>query len=295
MTCNAELGQCTSSCEDECNAGDFSCDGTTLKQCTADEDGCTSWEVLETCGDAKTCNAEIGQCVQNCNNVCTPGDKQCADGGIATCITDDNGCHVWGPSSSCGNNKKCDAKTVTCVDGCENECKSGEKKCADGGMKTCGQYDNDNCTEWSAPEPCATGMKCASDGKSCVKACTDACTSGAKRCSGTGNYQTCEKKSGALCTTWSAAVSCGTGMKCENNKCVKACTKTPKGTCNDIQRISYKSGAWKSITQVNNNSFNEHAAPAIATNKKGRNVILWSDDSDANNAYDVYMRGYNSL
>ena len=224
QTCNAEQGQCTSqSCTNACTAEQYACDGSLLSQCKVGENGCTAWEVVQTCGDGEICNADKGQCIYECNNACTLDAKTCADGGIATCIKDEHGCAIWGASASCGANKKCDSSTVTCVDGCVNECTSGEKKCADGGMKTCGQYDSDSCTEWSAPAACGAGMKCSSDGKSCVPACTDACTQGAKKCSGTG-IMTCEKKSGELCTSWSAAASCGTGMKCENNQCVKACT-----------------------------------------------------------------------
>ena len=74
-------------------------------------------------------------------------------------------------------------------------------------------------------------------------------------------------------------------------------TKTPNGTCNNIERINYNSAKaqWGSISIVNNNSYNEHTTPAIAIDKKGRNVILWNDDSDGNGAYDIYMRGYNTL
>ncbi len=44
---------------------------------------------------------------------------------------------------------------------CEDECPSeGQSSCADLASKTCGQYDQDSCLEWSAETACAEGELC---------------------------------------------------------------------------------------------------------------------------------------
>ncbi len=54
--------------------------------------------------------------------------------------------------------------------------------------------------------------------------CTDACTNGAKECSGNG-YRTCSKGSNG-CTSWSAVTACGSDQKCSGGACVAAQTCT---------------------------------------------------------------------
>lgn len=52
--------------------------------------------------------------------------------------------------------------------------------------------------------------------------CTDACTAGAKQCSGNG-VQTCQKGSNG-CTAWSSVSACASNQKCENGACVASCS-----------------------------------------------------------------------
>lgn len=45
---------------------------------------------------------------------------------------------------------------------CADECTADARQCASGAAtRTCGQYDADDCLEWSDPAPCAAGSSCA--------------------------------------------------------------------------------------------------------------------------------------
>ena len=223
-----ETGTCPPTCDSDCTVDTFVCEGNQLKKCTSDADGCTSWELVETCSKEQTCNSKQGKCLGDCKDACTAGDKKCADGGIATCETVNSGCTVWGNPVDCGENKRCDAETQKCVDGCVDECLSGEMKCTNGGMKTCGQYDNDACTEWSASEPCGTGKKCSDDEKSCVNACGDACKPGEMKCDGETLKQ-CKLDDDA-CPTWSTIETCSEGTVCNATR--GSCSEPCGDNCN---------------------------------------------------------------
>ena len=60
--------------------------------------------------------------------------------------------------------------------------------------------------------------------------CQNACTEGAKQCSGNG-VQTCSKGSNG-CTAWGSVAACGAKEKCDGGKCVAACNDecSSKGT-----------------------------------------------------------------
>ena len=53
--------------------------------------------------------------------------------------------------------------------------------------------------------------------------CTNACTEGAKQCSGNG-VQTCQKNGSTGCTEWSGATACGANQVCKNGACETTCT-----------------------------------------------------------------------
>ena len=86
--------------------------------------------------------------------------------------------------------------------------------------------------------------------------CTDACTQGAKTCSGTG-YRTCQKGSDG-CLAWSSVTACGTGEKCVEGACVDAvtcvdaCTQGAKTCSGSGYRTCQKGSdgclAWSDVT-----------------------------------------------
>ncbi len=98
--------------------------------------------------------------------------------------------------------------------------------------------------------------------------CQNACTEGAKQCSGNG-VQTCSKGSNG-CTAWGSAAACGAKEKCDGGKCVAACNDecSSKGTreCSgNGYRVcgEYDSDAcleWSSVTACGSNEKCENGA-----------------------------------
>jgi len=56
---------------------------------------------------------------------------------------------------------------------CQNECSAaGSKRCSNNGYQVCGNYDTDNCLEWSSIINCPTNTICQ-NGACIQKKCTD--------------------------------------------------------------------------------------------------------------------------
>ena len=103
--------------------------------------------------------------------------------------------------------------TVSAVTSCSDTCSSGQRRCSGSGYQVCGNYDSDYCYEWSSVIACSSGYACQNG--SCVRSCSDQCSSGARRCSGASGYQTCVKGSSG-CYVWGSANSCSSGYACQN-------------------------------------------------------------------------------
>lgn len=90
---------------------------------------------------------------------------------------------------------------------CTNECtKLDTKQCSGNGYQVCGNYDDDECLEWSGVTNCGEGESCSNG--VCSIICTDECTSeGSKQCSGDG-YQVCGNYDDDECLEWDDVV-CG--------------------------------------------------------------------------------------
>ncbi len=112
-----------------------------------------------------------------------------------------------------------DAIRLSVAETCTNACTEGAKECSGNGVRTCSKGTN-GCTAWSGVTNCASGQTC--EGGVCkAPACTDACTEGAKECSGNG-VRTCSRGSNN-CTAWSGVTACGDDQSCANGVCVKKC------------------------------------------------------------------------
>lgn len=130
-------------------------------------------ECDNTCAQDQFCN--LGACVARCDHECgTQGESRCADApenGVVSCGNHDaDVCLEWGGLVACGAGETCSG--AVCSGTCENECDTdGQTKCDDGqdGFKTCGDYDDDSCLEWSAVSECGSDEICE-DG-----ACVDGC------------------------------------------------------------------------------------------------------------------------
>ncbi len=223
----------SANCMDECTVGEKSCGSEGARVCGFfDADECTDWSDLTPCPEG--C-AEDGECrvseVQPCSNMCASGTTACAGNGVKTCADlNGDGCAEWSDVKPCGTNEVCvEGKCDKPAPACKDACTKGTKECSGSGYRSCGDSNGDGCTEWSAVTACGTGEVCK-EGK-CEKTaptCTNACTKGAKECSGNG-YRTCGDANGDGCTEWSGVTKCDYG--CEKGACkpnpnawVPACT-----------------------------------------------------------------------
>jgi hypothetical protein len=163
--CSAEEGG-------DCPAGQSKC-GDQCVDTTTDPQHCG--ECDNSCTQDQFCN--LGACVARCDHECrTQGELRCADApdnGVLGCGNHDTDvCLEWGGLQPCGTGDTCSAGA--CSNTCENECDTdGQVECDDGedGYKTCGDYDDDACLEWSAVTECGSDEICQ-DGE-CVEGCIE--------------------------------------------------------------------------------------------------------------------------
>lgn len=125
------------SCSDECNSAGYPvCVNNAWKECgDFDSDECLEWSSLHYCNSDEAC--QDGQCVPTCipsTEICDGIDNDC-DKRI-----DEN--DVCGPD---------------CVDECIN---SGQRDCFGDGWKECGNFDSDECLEWSLLTLCGADNYC---------------------------------------------------------------------------------------------------------------------------------------
>src|SRR3989344_3036582 len=111
---------------------------------------------------------------------------------------------------------------------CTSECSAyGSKQCSgSSSWHTCGNYDEDDCWEWSDPVICSAGQVCS--GGNCVASCTNDCTYGSTQCSGTSK-QTCGNYDADSCYEWSSSQSCAGDTSCGYGTCSSA--QKPSWTC----------------------------------------------------------------
>jgi hypothetical protein len=162
--CGESNGDCPdgqSKCNDQC------------VDTAADPQNCG--ECGNTCGQDQFCH--LSACVQRCDHECrTQGELRCADApdnGVVSCGNHDTDvCLEWGGLESCGAGDTCSGGA--CSNTCENECQpDGQAECDDGkdGFRTCGDYDDDACLEWSAVTECGSDEICE-DGE-CIEGCIE--------------------------------------------------------------------------------------------------------------------------
>jgi hypothetical protein len=170
-TCSG--GQCSASCVDECTTGSRQCDGDGYQICgDFDSDACTDWGPVTDCALGETCSD--GFCSTSCTNECSQGAVQCSGAtGTQSCGDfDSDNCLEWGPVSPCATGETC--SNGVCATSCTDECsQTGDAQCtpSGGGFQECGDFDADNCLEWSTVTTCdsAAGETCVSG--ACVVAC----------------------------------------------------------------------------------------------------------------------------
>jgi hypothetical protein len=102
---------------------------------------------------------------------------------------------------------------------CEDQCTAGTIECAGAGYRTCGNTDDDECTEWDGITPCGDGKECEEGVCRETQTCTNQCAPDATECASADSTRDCvEGEDG--CTVWSLATDCPTGKVCEIGVCV---------------------------------------------------------------------------
>jgi hypothetical protein len=193
-------------CTDTCNSKGYQCGSWSI---------CSLSTNCGTCNNGYTCNS-LGKCVLSCTDGCTSGTKRCYDSYSQTCADyDSNGCTEWNTGIYCSDGcnsftKECNS--VTCTD----DCTQGQKTCVGNSYKICGEYDGDECLEWSELTDC--GDETCADGD-CIAVCTPEsnstfCTGLGKECGNITANDNCGNSRTVNCGT------CRTGETCSNGDCV---------------------------------------------------------------------------
>jgi uncharacterized repeat protein (TIGR01451 family) len=246
---------CTT-CTNDCTSGAKRCSNGQVQTCgNYDSDSCTEWGGDSDCPTGKTCTGN-GECVSTCTNDCTSGAKRCSNGQVQTCGNyDSDTCTEWGGNTDCAvgktcsngecqcashNKKQCDGNDLYWYDSCNNKQElyqdCGDNQWTDNYRcsadwtqrerinRGCSYQQCTETREWVNQDNCAlTNKKC--DGGQCVIKCTNDCTSGAKKCTGTGTYQTCGNYDADECLEWGGNQNCIAGSVCQGDGVCEHTTK----------------------------------------------------------------------
>lgn len=156
-------GVCAANCSDECptsGAAICSPDNSGVSICGQfDGDACLDRSSPVPCQAGFACDQ--GQCVATCSDECTQGATQCSGNSLETCGNyDADPCLEWGGAVACPGGATC--SNDTCDLPCSDECTtSGAVECSGNGTRSCGQFDLDNCLEWSTTTACQSYEVCA--------------------------------------------------------------------------------------------------------------------------------------
>jgi hypothetical protein len=136
-----------------CVAGATTCTGDGVSVCEQrDDDRCFEWSDPVPCGGAAP-YCSLGTCLAACVDECADGEVRCAGPeGVQRCgQADSDSCRDWSPVEPCAAGTTCSAGH--CAATCDDECAAGATQCVNGGVARCGDFDGDDCTEWSPVEP----------------------------------------------------------------------------------------------------------------------------------------------
>ena len=146
-------------CSNACTEGEKICEGTGYKECKKGEDGCTAWSDVQACPEGQSCSNNACAVVDTCTPECSAENlRECSGNGYHVC-TNVDGCLKWGDVVACDT--ECDSGA--CKDSgiaCENECEANAVVCEGNGYKSCGQFDEDTCLEWSEVTACSDQQTC---------------------------------------------------------------------------------------------------------------------------------------
>ena len=220
----------TESCKDECKDGMEKCIGGLYQVCGHfDKDTCTEWSEPDPCDHG--CDESEKSCFdEKCSDECSENARKCSGDsrGYQMCTREVDGCTKWSNLILCEGEQTC--TNGQCGDDsdpdkpCTPNCMKDARDCSGNGYRTCLDPNGDGCTVWSEVNACDSDEICQNG--NCVEnsgSCTDACTLGAKQCSG-NSVQTCGDYNGDGCTEWGGDNACESGKSCSNGECVSTCT-----------------------------------------------------------------------
>ncbi len=187
------------------------------KQCGEWQNSCGGVMNCGTCSTGKTCSN--GKCIITCTDLCSSGEKGCVSStSYKECGNYDlNSCLEWSSPKSCSSGEIC--SNGNCIAKCTNLCNNGEKECVGtNSYRVCGNYDSDDCLEWSGSLNCQSDQIC--NNGECVLSCSDLCSANQKKCVGTTSYQICGNYDSDSCLEWSSTNSCPSGKTCSSGECI---------------------------------------------------------------------------
>lgn len=201
-------------CDDGCVPDAVDCDDGGVRVCgDHDEDVCVEWSASVPCGDGMRC--EGGACVVDCEDACGDAERACVAGGVAVCARDADGCLAFGEPVACPDGESCSGGECRVV--CVNDCDAEATDCVAEGLRRCGDFDPDECRDWSSPTPCGAREVC--EGGACVAVCEDECAAEARRCVADG-FEVCGDFDDDDCLDFGGGASCDASEVCEAGACM---------------------------------------------------------------------------
>ena len=176
-------------CVSECD-GDVCADASSVLYCVHDGEECTVFSRPQACGDGTACadgacvdcgglgqpccpddvcdgglGCDAGACVDGCREECPAnGVTRCATRGAVQICGEHDGdaCLEWGVAEDCAVGEACEDDACG-PPSCEDECDRDAARCSDGGdgVESCGQCDDDGCTDWCPEVACDADFICA--------------------------------------------------------------------------------------------------------------------------------------
>jgi hypothetical protein len=250
-------------CVGACAAGTRRCGPAEQVQVCADYDGdgCNDWGGDLDCPPGSACGD--GACVPACGPVaCTLGEAVCgADGRRECAAVGPDGCTEFGPGVPCAAGERCDGGACVpedrpCTDACGTD---GLRECMGAGYRTCGQYDEDACLDWSPTVSCAPGDACSAAGE-CVPDCADECVAGGTLCQGAG-VSVCGNFDRDACLELGPAMGCRPDERCDGGACVPADQPCENECLQADGRICADGGSFRQCGQYDVDACLELSAP----------------------------------
>ncbi|MBN2723337.1 MAG: CHAP domain-containing protein [Deltaproteobacteria bacterium] len=138
-----------------------------------------------------------------------------------------------------------DAVSLSTVVECSDECSVGEVVCeGDTGFRTCGNYDGDDCLEWSTVEFCSNEDICI-DGvcQFNTESCVDECSSEGYSCFSNVGLQYCGNFDQDSCLEYGTPEYCPGLQVCSDGVCVENSDAGPENDTSDDAGFSDDSDA----------------------------------------------------